>query len=370
MTSRERVLRAVNHQEVDRQPVDFGGTVVTCMDKAAHERLLRHLGMDGDTGPIIDYSMGTTAPGEALQRRMGSDVRRLGMNVTPPDIVNDEYQDGFGMILRRAKPHLYFDTIHHPLAEADIADLDAMRMPDPDNPALYHGLKDRAKDLFDHSPYALFADFGVPGFFETSQKLRGYEQFYCDLLLEKEFLFALWDRLLELQKRFFKNYLSQVAPCAFAVGYADDLGMQDRPQISPELYREMLKPYHAMIFSYIHEFGVKVMLHSCGAISPLIDDLIEAGVDILNPVQTSAENMDVGALKARFGERVCFWGGIDEQHILPHGTEQAVRAEVRRVSAALGVRGGYVMAPAHNVQADTPPENLLALYDEASKLKR
>lgn len=369
MTSRERVLCALNHQQPDRQPVDFGATVVTCLDAEAHSRLLRHLGMPGDPGPIIDYSMGTVVPHPEIQKLVGSDVRRVGMNVFPPDIRDDKYRDGFGMILRRAVPHLYYDTIFHPLAEAEIEDLAEMAVPAADNPALYEGLRERTKELYETTDYALFADFGVPGFFETSQKLRGYEQLYCDLVLEQDFLRALWDRLLDLQKRFFRNYLSQVEPYVIAVGYADDLGMQDRPQLSPELYGQTLKPYHKEIFSYIHSFGVRVMLHSCGDILPLMDDLMDAGVDIFNPVQTSASEMDVAVLKQKVGNRACFWGGIDEQHILCSASEEEVRAEVRRVSRTLGEQGGYVLAAAHNIQSDTPPENVLAMYDEAKKVR-
>lgn len=367
MTSRERVLCALSHQQPDRQPVDFGGTVVTCLDATAHEKLLAHIGLAEDRGPIIDYSMGTVVPHEKIQQMVGSDVRRIGMNVIPPLIENDRYRDGFGMILQRSRPHLYYDTVVHPLEDAEIEDLAEMVLPEADNPALYAGLEERTKALYEETPYALFADFGVPGFFETSQKLRGYEQLFCDLILEQDFLRGLWDRLLELQKRFFKNYLSRVAPYVVAVGYADDLGMQDRPQLSPELYRQTLKPYHKAIFSYIHSFGVKVMLHSCGDILPLMEDLVDAGVDIFNPVQTTAAEMDVSVLKDRFGSRACFWGAIDEQNILRKGTEEEVREEVRRVIAALGRQGGYVLAAAHNVQVDVPPANLLAMYDEAHK---
>lgn len=368
MTSRERVLCALKHEQPDRQPVDFGGTVVTCIDAGAHSRLLRHLHMPEDPGPIIDYSMGTVVPHEEIQKLVGSDVRRVGMNVIPPQIKNDEYRNDFGMVLRRSRPHLYYDTVFNPLTEAEAEDLAEMSLPRADDPILYEGLLERTKQMYENTEYALFADYGVPGFFETSQKLRGYEQFYCDLLLEQDFLRSLWDILLDLQKKYFKNYLTKIAPYVVAVGYADDLGMQDRPQISPELYRQTLKPYHKAIFSYIHSLGVKVMLHSCGNIYPLMDDLIDAGVDIFNPVQTSAAEMDVAALKAKAGKRACFWGGIDEQQILCAGTAEDVRKEVQRVSRILGKEGGYVLAAAHNIQDDTMPENVLAMYDEAHKI--
>jgi uroporphyrinogen decarboxylase len=245
-----------------------------------------------------------------------------------------------------------------------------MQMPDADNPEIYFGIKDKAKDLYENSPYAIVADFGVPGFYETSQKLRGYENIACDLMIDQEFVKALFDRLLELQKRFFKNYLGQVGKYVQVIGYADDLGMQDRPQMAPEIYRKIVKPYHTEIFKFIHEQAdVKILLHSCGAIFPLIDDLIEAGVDILNPVQTRATGMDPVKLKETFGDRILFWGGIDEQYVLPHGTRDEVFAEVEKMIRIMGKNGGYILGPGHNIQVDTPMENIVAMFDAARKYR-
>ena len=364
MISRERVERALQHRETDRIPIDFGGCVVTCIDADAHAVLCGHTGLPAETRPIIDYSMGTVEPSEALMRRFHSDVRRVSMNMIPPAIQDDCYTDGFGIRLKRAAGHLYFDVVENPLRDADIDDLDSMRMPDPDDPRLYAGIADKARDLYENSPFAVFADYGVPGFFETSQKLRGYENLACDYLLNPDFIRALYDRLLALQKRFFKNYLAQVGKYARIIGYADDLGMQDRPQISPELYRSVLKPYHREIFKYIHEQAdVKIMLHSCGAISSLIDDLIDVGVDIINPLQTCAAGMDPRTIKQSFGDRVTFWGGIDEQKLLPFGTPEEIRENVKSLLDIMSPGGGYVAAISHNIQADTPSQNVAAAFD-------
>lgn len=370
MNSRERVIRALNHKEADKVPVDFGGTVVTCMDIHAHKNLKKHMGIQDDHDPIIDYTMGTVEPCEKLKVMFQSDFRRVSLNYGIPDIRNGIYENGFGMKLKKAEPHEYFDTVYNPLRDASIEDLAHMKLPDADNPDIYFGLKDRAKDLYDNSPYAIVADFGVPGFYETSQKLRGYENIACDLMVDREFVTALYDRLLELQKKFFKNYLGQVGKYAQVIGYADDLGMQDRPQMSPEVYRDVIKPYHKEIFKYIHEQAdVKILLHCCGSIFPLIDDLIDAGVDILNPVQTRAKDMEPIKLKETFGDRVCFWGGIDEQYVLPHGTKEEVYAEVERMIRAMSGNGGYVLGPGHNIQGDTPPENIIAMYEAARKYR-
>jgi len=362
MTSRERVIRALNHQETDQTPMDFGGTIVTCPEYYAHKHLRQYFNIPNADDPIIDYTMGTVAACEELMSKLGSDVRRVALNVTPLEIENGVFTSGFGIRFKRAEPHLYYDVVYNPLAEADIADLDHMQLPDPDDPALYYGLRGRAKDLFDNSPFAIVADFGVPGFYETSQKLRGYENLACDLLVDTEFVTALYDRLLELQKRWFKNYLEQVSPYAQVICYADDLGMQDRLQMAPETYRTVIKPYHKKIFDYIHSLAdVKILMHCCGAISDVIDDLAEIGVDALNPVQTRAAGMSPERLGRDFGGKIVFWGGVDEQKLLPHGTPEEVSAEARRLCAAL--EPGYVLAAGHCIQADTPPENVVAIYD-------
>jgi uroporphyrinogen decarboxylase len=369
MTSRERVRRAFDHQDPDRVPVDFGGTVVTCLDREAHLRLKKHMGIVDDPDPIIDYTMGTVEPCEPLRLAFRSDFRRIGMNVTPPVVENGSYVNGFGNTLKRADPHLYFDTVSNPLRDASIGDLETMKLPDPDDEALWVGLRDRARDLYENSSYAIVADFGVPGFYETSQKLRGYENFACDLMIDRDFVSALFDRLLELQKRFFSNYLDRVGGYAQVIGYADDLGMQDRLQMSPEVYREVIKPYHKKIFSFIHgKADIKILLHSCGAIFPIIEDLIDAGVDILNPVQTRALGMDPAALKESFGDRIVFWGGLDVQHTLPYGTVEEIGEEAERLMRIMGRDGGYVFAPSHNIQDDTPPENVEAMFRAAERM--
>ena len=366
MTSRERIVRAMNFQETDRVPVDFGGTVVTCIDGSAHRNLCEYFGIKAPETPIIDWTMGTVEPCDELKIKFESDVRRVGMNVIPPKIVNDRFRDGFGMLLQQARPHAYFDVIEHPLEDAEIEDIANMQMPDPDDPALYAGLDDRARDLYENSPYAVVLDFGVPGFYETSQKLLGYEGLACALIDEPEVVEALYDRLLELQKRYWKNYLEKAGKYVQVVCYADDLGMQDRPQMSPALYREMIKPYHKQIFTFIHEHtDAKLLLHSCGAVEPLIDDLIDAGVNVLNPLQTRAKGMVPEELAVKYRGRVAFWGGVDEQQILPYGTPEEVRAETRRMKRAFQQTSGYVLAPSHNIQSDVPPVNLAAMYSEA-----
>ena len=371
MKPRERVIKTFNRQETDKIPVDFGGTVVTCIDYRAHIKLKNYFGIqDAESDKIIDYTMGTVEPCDRLKIKFESDFRRISLNCAKPSITNGVFENGFGMKFKKAEPHEYFDVIYNPLQNADISDIGRMILPNPDDPELYYGIKDRAKDLYENTSYALVADFGVPGFYETSQKLRGYENLACDLIDNTEFITALYDKLLELQKKFFGNYLEHVGKYVQAIGYADDLGMQDRPQISPETYKKVIKPYHKKIFGFIHErTDAKILLHSCGAIFPLIGDLIEAGADILNPVQVTAKDMEPSALKKAFGEKIIFWGAIDEQYILPKLKAPEVSAEVGRIIDIMGKNGGYIIAPGHNLQDDTPPENIAAMYEAAKKFR-
>jgi uroporphyrinogen decarboxylase len=339
------------------------------MDCRAHIKLKNHFGIkDAASDTIIDFTMGTAEPCEQLKLMFGSDFRRVSLGGPPPKITGNTFENGFGMKFRKASPHEYFDLCCSPMKEADIEDIETMAAPDPDAPALYFGLEDKAKDLYENTKWAIFADFGVPGFYETSQKLRGYENLACDLIDNVKFVAALYDRLLELQKRFFENYLAKVGRYIAAIGYADDLGMQDRPQISPETYKAQIKPYHKKIFDFIHErTNAKILLHCCGAIFPLINDLIEAGADIINPVQTRAAGMEPAKLKETFGGKVIFWGGVDEQYILPNGTVDEIRAKVEKMIRVMGKNGGYIVAPGHNIQSDTPPENTAAMYDAAKQ---
>jgi uroporphyrinogen decarboxylase len=366
LDSRERVLRSINCKEVDRVPIDLGGTVVTSMCGRLHKKLRKKFGIQGQE-TIIDYTMGTVQVVNALTDLLSSDVVRVGMNVIPPTIKNGRYTGCFGIEYQRAYPHEYYEVCSHPLQENK--DLDKLILPNPTFPELYHGLRDRAKDLYENSKYALFGDFGIPGFYETGQKLCGYEDFACALIMDEGYIYDLFDRLLDLQKRWFKEYLSHIGGYACVVGYADDLGMQDRLQISPKTYRKMIKPYHKKIFDFIHEQAdIKIMLHSCGDISSILEDLIEVGVDIINPVQTRATNMQPSELREKYGGRVAFWGGMDVQLVLPFGTKEEIDKEVRSLMQTMG-RSGYVFAPSHNLQADTPVDNVIYMYNAAKQYR-
>ena len=200
----------------------------------------------------------------------------------------------------------------------------------------------------------------------SGQDLRGFEQFMIDLVQNKKLARRILQNQVEAYLPRIDEYINLAGEYLDIIQVNDDLGTQNGPQISRDLYREMLKPYHKKIWSYIKEKSKKpVLLHSCGSIYELIPDLIEAGIDALNPVQVSARDMDTRKLKREFGRYITFWGGgCDTQKILPRGTPEDVRREVRRRVDDLGKDGGFVFCQVHNIQPDVPVENILAMYDE------
>jgi uroporphyrinogen decarboxylase len=256
--------------------------------------------------------------------------------------------------------------IDPPLARASIEDLDRYSWPDPADPGRYRGLPERVKRLYDTSDHALVAAAIGMGVFEQAQALRGMERFFEDLLLNPEFAAALIDKILQTQLDILDRYLAIVGPYVEMIETSDDYGMQTGPLISPQLYREKLKPAHQRLNRFIKErTAAKIYLHSCGSIAEMLDDLIDAGVEVINPVQPRARNMESVRLKRRFGTRVVFHGGVDEQYVLPHGSVEEVRREVRRRIEAFAPGGGYILAPAHNIQDDVPPQNVEALFETA-----
>jgi uroporphyrinogen decarboxylase len=367
MNSRERVMAALHHEPPDRVPVDLGSTAVSGIHQRANNALKALLGIEADE-PVHDLIQGLVVPDEQILQRFGVDLRRVALR--PPSNVaaflpsgsEDTYHDEWG--IRRQHAELYWEIVEHPLADAKVEDLPHYPWPDPHDPCRVAGLAEEAQRLYEETDYALVADFLGGGLFEQALWMRGFERFMMDLVSDAPFATALLDTLLELYVEFYDVYLEAVGPYVQIVALGDDLGMQTGPLISPKLYRRLIKPRHKELYDFIYaRTEAKIMHHTCGSVFPLVQDLIDVGVDILNPIQTSAQGMDPAALKREFGEQLVFHGGIDVQQILPFATPDRVREEVKRIVATLGQGGGYIFAPSHNIQADVPPENVLAMYE-------
>ncbi|MCF7708693.1 MAG: hypothetical protein K9N52_07330 [Verrucomicrobia bacterium] len=263
----------------------------------------------------------------------------------------------------------------HPLAEATCLDeLERYRFPDPLDDVRYFEMSAKAKEFMKERQVAYVLGRNAPGIFEISLWMRGFENFFCDLISNRKFAEGLLDGICEIKMKYWERALGVVGRNVMIVSEADDLASQDRLLISPRMYREFIKPRHSRLFSFIKEKAkvpVKIFFHSCGAIEPLIPDLIESGVDILNPVQVSASGMDTRELKRKYGDELIFYGGgVDTQNILPRGSPGEVRDEVKRRIEDLAPGGGFIFATVHNIQADVPPENIVAMWEAVREFGR
>lgn len=366
MTPRERVLAALELRQPDRVPIDVGGTSFSTIIGLAYERLKAHLGVESETRYMKRKSRSALLD-EHVARRLRTDTRPLLVGAPDgwQDIYFDDgsFRDEFGVVWRKAGDGHYAPT-GNPLREATRADLDAYAWPDPLNPGRTRGQRDAARQLHEETDYAVV--FSLPvGFVHLSQYLRGYEQWLMDIVLNPAFLDALMDRALEWWLALAGAVLDEVGPFVDVVAFGDDVAFHDRPMVDLGRYRKLFKPRHRKMIDQLKaKSGAKVLYHCCGAVKSLIPEFIDIGVDALNPVQVSSAGMDdTAALKAEFGDRICFWGGIDTQRVLPLGTPDEVRAEVQRRIRDLAPGGGFVLASVHNVQEDVPPENIVAMID-------
>ncbi|MGB5932956.1 MAG: uroporphyrinogen decarboxylase family protein, partial [Anaerolineae bacterium] len=255
-------------------------------------------------------------------------------------------------------------VVEAPLAgEISLADLEAFPWPDTDHPSYVQGLAEEAREVRRGTDYALILSLPV-GFIHQSQFMRGYEAWLMDLVLKPSLAEAIMDHVLERHLSIIGRMLDAVGDNIDVVLYADDVGFQDQTMVSPELYRKFLKPRQARLFEFVKKHSeAKILYHTCGAVYPLVGDFIDIGLDILNPIQTTARGMDIQRLKEEFGQDLCFWGGIDIQQLLPHGSPVEVAATTRATIACLGAGGGYVLSAANNIQADVPPQNILAMVE-------
>ena len=369
MTPHERVQCALNHEKPDRTPMDLGGGVST-LTYGAYARLVRHLGIGNPQGRVGEFKVMVEID-EPVLESLGVDFRSVFLNPRdgwqPKNFPDGTFDDEWGIRFRDIGD--YTEIVGHPLAGATLEDLSSFSWPDLTDKSRVKGLRQKAVAWHERG-YALALGSVGGRVFEQAQWLRGMSRFLEDLVLNADFAEALMDRLVVLQKDFFDNVLGEVGDVLEVVCLGDDLATQRGLLISPDMYRRLIKPRQAEVCSRIKaRTKAKIMHHSCGAVRPFIGDLIEIGVDILNPVQPLASGMDRAELKKEFGRRVCFWGGVDEQKTLPFGSPGDVRREVHEAIESLGPDGGYVLSPAHNIQPDVSPQNILAMY-EACREKR
>jgi uroporphyrinogen decarboxylase len=376
MTSRQRVLKALDHEIPDRVPIDLGGNQ-TGIHKFAYQALLDYLGIR-DELTIMDPVQQLARPCEAVLERFHVDTRYIAAGAAADwkgGIVTNrrgsrlwhDLTDEFGVTWSMPDDQpFYMDISHHPLATATIEDLRDYPFPRGGDPGRFAGLRQRALELRGDTPYAVVS--GISGVvYEICWYLRGLEQWFVDMLTQPEFCAALLDATLRFWLDWFRGFLDEVGDLVDVIMIGDDLAGQKGPLFRPAFYRSVVKPRQKALVEYIRSrTAAKIWYHTCGACTEYIPDLLDNGINILNPVQISAAGMEPAGLKAAFGDRLVFWGGaIDAQHVLPTATPDEVRRQVQANLAVWKPHGGYVFNNVHNIQAGIPPENVAALYDAA-----
>lgn len=371
MTHRERILTALRHKEPDRVPLDLASHNCSGITAGAHARLRAHLGIPPAPPPVIAVRwLGTVVPDEAILHRFDVDGRPLLLG--PPEIRPErELADGslvneWGITFAKHGESHYFpsDGPFCRLDEPALKDLETYSWPVSTDPGRFRNLRERAKALHENTDYAVVLSVGA-GPVHVSQWVRGFGEWLSDLLLNPTFSEGLIDRITDFWIEVAHHALEEAGEYVDIVNWGDDLATQRGPQFSPELYRRMIKPRQKRMVEAVKRYGKPVVYHTCGSVVTLIPDLIELGIDALNPVQVSAAGMDTKRLKREFGRDMAFWGAIDTQAVLPRGTPQDVRDEVRRRIEDLAPGGGYILCAVHNIQPDVPPENIVAMYEAA-----
>ena len=379
MNSRERTLCALNHEEPDRVPFDLGTTVTTTFHRAALENLLgtREQGRaaltSGDAFSPADAVQGAVVPSAAVAEMLNIDTWGLippkypaETDATVDDSGTRRFVDEYGVRWVKPSSAYYYTADAAPLSDcAAVEDIGkAIRFPDPTNAEWLGHLKAR----LDAAPAerCVVLDKPCAGFFEMPFRVRGHEQFFMDFVVEPVVADYLMDAFLDYRIAYWEGVLPQLGDRVDVVAECNDLGSQTGLLIRPELYRDRIKTRESRLFAAIRRLAphVKIFYHCCGAVRDILPDFIEAGVDILNPVQFVADGMDAVGLKRDFGDDVVFWGGgVDTQDVLPRGKPQQVREQVRQQIETLAPGGGFVFTTVHNVQADVPAENFWAMWE-------
>ena len=336
MSHRERGISTLNHVEPDKIPMELNGSSNSSLTKEAYINLRKFLGLKEDKNINVSWiTMGSVRADEDLLNYYEIDTRSVFLNPSKKykiEFLNDgQFCDVFGV---RWKPaSYYYDVVDRPLSgNVSIEDINKARWEDPYDKTIIEDLKQETKKLYENTDYCLVGDFHTLGPFEGGCYLRGFENFLTDLYSNKKFAITLLDKLTEHCIKKWDVFLNEVGDYVQVVCQGDDLGMQETTFISPDMYRKFIKPLHKRIYDFIKtKTNAKILMHSCGSIYNLIQDFIEAGVEVLNPVQRSAAKMDIKKLKKEFGSDISFWvGGIDVQNQLPFFNLKQIDDEIKK----------------------------------------
>jgi uroporphyrinogen decarboxylase len=368
MSRRERVITALKHQEPDRVPMSMTITI------DAYNNLKKYMGINVDEKSKVGRWTDVTIH-PAVAEKFGLDVLRVDMGSPKkrpksddPKILIDEWHVEW-KLQNLPDGSYYYEMCKHPLADATLADLNDFQWPDPNDEGLIDGVEERFRDLRQNTDFAITTKIGG-AVFELATYMVGMQRWYTALAEDPDFAFALMSKIADIQAQIDILGLQKVGQYIDILRLSgEDLGTQQGPLISVPMFRKLVRPNLEKVWKVAkaeltkRNPDGKIMLHSCGSVRPFMRDWVDMGLDVLDPIQPRPKNMDTAAIKADVGDRLAFHGGIDIQHVLPFGTVEEVRQEVRQRIMDLAPGGGYLLAPAHNVQSDVPPQNLIAMRD-------
>ncbi|MCX6089301.1 MAG: hypothetical protein NTX88_02805 [Candidatus Atribacteria bacterium] len=370
MNPRERLVKTLNHQEPDIVPIDIGSVGATTLLIPTYENLKQQLGFNGPIKIMSPEFYLAMIDEEVLQKlQIGLRSLRLGKPPVAKKVQGEDYfTNEWGVTYYKPSSGYYYDISKFPLAGASSPeDIEKYHFPDPSDPSLYEDLEDRASSLFYNTEYAIIAETGN-SIFEQAWYLRGLENIFNDMCFNKKLLHTLLRKITDINLEKTKRFLDKAANFIQVYFVGDDLASQNGSLISVPMYREFIKPYQGELYAYIKKrTDAKIAYHSCGSLYQLIPELIQIGVEVINPVQVSAKNMDTTILKREFGKDISFWGAIDTQKVLPFGTEKEIAYEVKKRIDDLAPGGGYVLASVHAIQPDVSPKNIMLMLQYAEE---
>jgi uroporphyrinogen decarboxylase len=374
MNSRERLNLALNHKEPDRIPFDLGATVLTSIHHKSYRALRKHLEMPDLEPRIVDIFQQIVVVDDDMRDFLKVDVRDVAPRSSATFQIELKEMEGYsyfydewGIGWKMPKEGgWYYDMFDHPLREAQsLTEIEKYPWPDPVDEGRFAGMAERAKHAAEVEKHGVFMGGLCAGIMEMAAWMRGFENYFSDFAANEDLLVGLMRKVMELKMAYWEKALALAGDHVDVVGEADDFAGQYRMLISPGMYRRIVKPLHKELFDFIHaRTKAKIFFHSCGSIRPVIPDLIEIGVDIINPVQVSATGMDSAELKREFDKDIVFWGGgVDTQRVLGDSTPEQVREDTRRRIEDLAPGGGFVFATVHNIQGNVPPGNIMAMWE-------
>jgi uroporphyrinogen decarboxylase len=380
--SKERVLTSILHKEPDRIPLDIGGTRVSGIHINAYKEYRKRLKLSEEKPEVLIRYLQLAKIHDDFKSLINTDVESVNPSTEKEDgeVYKDEegtsYIDRWGIKWHMPMNGNYYDVWRNPLEKVEsLKEIEEHKWPVDNSELILQNIIEDGKKIYFNNEKALFVGRTCPGIYEMMLVLRGYQQGLMDLAINPVIAEGIMDKILELKIRYYKAIIDKMQEAGieyFILGESDDLGMQNGLMMSPQLYRDMIKPRHKKLFEFIKKYSkgrAYIELHCCGAITQIIGDLIESGVEILNPVQVSAQGMgDTNKLKKDFGNDIVFHGGgIDSQYTLPYGTPHEVREEVKRRIDDLADGGGFIFTPVHSIQHDVPYENFEAMLETFEK---